>query len=105
MFTGLERLGRGLAIAGLFALAAGTPAMDGEVTGKGEQVDANGVSICKFSGQNDGEDPPGRVQSYGQDVVADLADPTDFDPDDPFSLHPGWFCDPNNFDAREILPR
>ena len=88
------------------ALAAfGTPSLAGEVTGKGVQVDANGRSICKFSGQNDGEDPPGRVQSYGQDVVADLADPTDFDPDDPFSLHPGWFCSPNNFDAREILPR
>ena len=104
MFSGLEWLRRGVAIAGFCALGAATPAMAGEVTGNGEQVDANGRSICKFSGQNDGEDPPGRVQSYGQDVVAGLADPTDFDPDDPFNLHPGWFCDPNNFDARELLP-
>lgn len=81
------------------------PSVAGEVTGTGTQVDANGRSICKFSGQNDGEDPPGRTQSYGQDVQADRADPTEFDPDDPFSVHPGWFCDPNNFDAREILPR
>ena len=104
MFTGLGKLGRGLPLAGLCLLAA-TPASAGEVTGKGEQVDANGRSICKFSGQNDGEEPHGRVQSYGQDVTEDRADPTDYDPDDPFSLHPGWFCDPNNFDAREILPR
>ena len=81
------------------------PALAGEVTGTGEQVDANGRSICKFSGQNDGEDPPGRVQTYGQDVRAGQAAPNEYDPDDPFSLHPGWFCDPNNFDAREILPR
>lgn len=105
MFSRIERLSRGLAIAGLGVLAAATPALAGEVTGNGEQVDANGRSICKFSGQNDGDDPPGRVQSYGQDVRTGRADPTDFDPDDPFSLHPGWFCDPNNFDAREILPR
>ena len=88
------------------AIAFGSaPALAGEVTGKGNQVDANGRSICKFSGQNDGEDPPGRVQSYGQDVKAGQAAPNEFDPDDPFSFHPGWFCDPNNFDAREILPR
>ena len=81
------------------------PAIAGEVTGTGEQVDANGRSICKFSGQNDGEPPFGRVQSYGQDVSQGRADPTDFDPDDTFNLHPGWFCNPENFDAREILPR
>ena len=91
----------------LAAIAAfgSVPAVAGEVTGGDEQVDANGRSICKFSGQNDGEDPPGRVQNYGQDVREGRATPTEFDPDDPFSLHPGWFCNPNNFDARNILPR
>ena len=93
-----------IAAAGLIAIGS-APAIAGEVTGEGGQVDANGRSICKFSGLNDGEDPPGRVQSYGQDVRVGQAAPNEFDPDDPFSLHPGWFCDPNNFDARVILPR
>lgn len=89
------------------ALAMGmisAPVSAGEVTGTDDQVDAYGRSICKFSGLNDGEDPPGRVQSYGQNVVLGQAAPNEFDPDDPFSEHPGWFCNPNNFDARDILP-
>jgi len=90
--------------AGVIALGA-APAIAGEVTGGDDQVDANGRSICKFSGQNDGDAPLGKTQSYGQEVRTDRADPTEFDPDDVFSLHPGWFCNPNNFDARVILPR
>ena len=93
------------AAAAMIAIGA-TPATAGEVTGNDAgQVDANGRSICKFSGLNDGDAPAGHTQSYGQDVRAGREDPTDFDPDDLFSMHPGWFCDPNNFDARENLPR
>lgn len=90
------------------SLACGGTAMAGEVTGKGEQIDAPGKSICKFSGQNDGEDPPGRVQSFGQNVANDYpegdpVDPTSHDPDGGFNLHPGWFCNPGNVDATDIL--
>jgi hypothetical protein len=53
------------------AVTAGS-AFAGEVTGKGKPTAApeHAQSICAFSGQNDGEPPPGRtaahVQSWGQ---------------------------------------
>jgi hypothetical protein len=62
------------AVAGLCA----GPALAGEVTGNGKPTpigaapddDPHASSICSFSGQNDGEPPPGRtaehVQSWGQ---------------------------------------
>jgi hypothetical protein len=92
-----------LAATAIVALAA-APALAGEVTGTGEQVDSPGRSICKFSGQNDGEPPLGNTQSFGQNVREGRNDPTDFDPDGGFQEHPGWFCNPNNFDARELIP-
>ena len=91
-----------IAIAAGVAAFGSAPSLAGEVKGTGEQVDANGRSICKFSGLNDPDPPEGRTQTYGQEVRTGRSDPTDFDPDDLFSLHPGWFCDPNNFDARDI---
>jgi hypothetical protein len=41
------------------------PAVAGEVTGNGKDTAApdNASSICAFSGQNDGNPPPGRTQS------------------------------------------
>jgi hypothetical protein len=70
------------------ALSAGS-AFAGEVTGKGKPTGApaHSNSICSFSGQNDHpsgvpEGPPGRVQSYGQDVKAGRADPHVFNPGD-----------------------
>jgi hypothetical protein len=63
------------------AVGAGS-AFAGEVTGKGKPTaaPAHAQSICAFSGQNDGEPPPGRtaehVQNWGQipkaerDVIA-----------------------------------
>jgi hypothetical protein len=87
-------------VAGMGANAASA----GEVTGNcnnapNGQSQANcredysqGASICSFSGQNDGEPPPGRTQSYGQDVRAGRADPTD--KETPF--RPGFACNPNN---------
>jgi hypothetical protein len=62
------------AVAGLSA----GPALAGEVTGNGKPTpigaapddDPHAASICSFSGQNDGEPPPGRtaehVQNWGQ---------------------------------------
>ena len=62
--------------AGLFAVAimgaTAVPAFAGEVTGKGDPTGApaHTSSICAFSGQNDGNPPPGRkaahVQNWGQ---------------------------------------
>ena len=57
-------------VSAVAAVGAG-PAFAGEVTGNGDPTSApaNANSICAFSGQNDGEPPPGRtadVQSWGQ---------------------------------------
>jgi hypothetical protein len=98
-------------VAGLGASAASA----GEVTGNcnnasNAKAKANckddfsqGASICKFSGQNDYPDgsqsgPPGRTQTYGQDVKAGRLDPSAENPGkvDGFTLHPGYACNPNN---------
>ena len=68
----------------VMAMALGASAASaGEVTGNGDITGApsNANSICAFSGQNDGNDPPGRVQSFGQDVKNGLS-PQDFNPGD-----------------------
>ena len=75
----MERLKRRrAAVAAATTLAAAvmavsaSPAVAGEVTGKGKPTaaPAHTNSICAFSGQNDGEPPAGRtaahVQSWGQ---------------------------------------
>jgi hypothetical protein len=75
----MERLKRRrAAVAAATTLAAAvvavsaTPAFAGEVTGNGKPtaMRAHANSICSFSGQNDGNPPPGRtaahVQSWGQ---------------------------------------
>ncbi|MEO5577562.1 MAG: hypothetical protein ABIR25_00740 [Sphingomicrobium sp.] len=86
----------------IFGLGA-VPAIAGEVTGNGKDIDVNGRSICAFSGQNDGNPPPGRTQSFGQNVSNDRLDPRNFDPDfeGPFHPYPGWACNPNNVDLHE----
>jgi hypothetical protein len=85
----------------LFVMAVGaitiaTPALAGEVNGstKNPKEDySRGMSFCKFSGLNDNPDstnpqnPPGRVQSFGQLVANFGADPQDF--------NPGTGCNPN----------
>ena len=64
-----------LAVA-IVAVSAG-PAFAGEVNGNGDPtpIRTQAKSICAFSGQNDGEPPPGRtaahVQSWGQIPKAD----------------------------------
>ena len=91
------------AIGGAALIGLGAPALAGEVTGQGEPIEVNGRSICAFSGQNDGNLPPGRTQSFGQNVQADRLDPTEFDPNfEPLPgvtyPYPGWACNPNNID-------
>jgi hypothetical protein len=68
----------------VFAAVSAGSASAGEVNGKGDPTGApaHSNSICSFSGQNDGEPPPGRVQSYGQDVKAGRANPHEFNPGD-----------------------
>ena len=74
----MERLKRrraavagGTLAAAVLAVSA-SPAVAGEVTGNGKPTGApaHANSICAFSGQNDGNPPPGRtaahVQSWGQ---------------------------------------
>lgn len=79
------------------------PAFAGEVTGNDGDTPLRGASICQFSGLNDGEAPDGHTQSFGQNVRAGRNDPTAMDPDfeGPFLPHPGWSCNPNNFQPPE----
>ena len=86
----------------VFAALSASPALAGEVTGKGKETpigaapedDPHAASICSFSGQNDGEPPPGRtaehVQNWGQtpkeerDFLATIG------------FHPGDSCNGNS---------
>lgn len=75
--------------AAVAALGAG-PALAGEVTGSGKNVDQNqGRSWCSFSGLNDQIDGPvgTRAQSFGQELKLGLVDP--------HVANPGFFCNPN----------
>jgi hypothetical protein len=97
-----------LAVAVCAAAAMGisaSAALAGEVTGNGKDTAGpeHANSICVFSGQNDHPDgippeegPPGRTQSYGQDVRMGLADPSAENPGKvgrgEFTLHPGYAC-------------
>jgi uncharacterized low-complexity protein len=70
-------------IAGTLALSS--VALAGEVNGSQtnpKEDFSKGVSICLFSGLNDGEPPAGKTQSFGQDVANDRADPQEFNPGD-----------------------
>jgi hypothetical protein len=68
----------------------------GEVTGTGKSLEPlHGKSICAYSGLNDDplgvnpeNGPPGRTQSFGQDVRKGFIDPREF--------NPGLACNPNN---------
>jgi hypothetical protein len=75
--------------AAIAVLSAG-PALAGEVTGSGKNVDQNqGKSWCSFSGLNDQVDGPvgSQAQSYGQELKLGLVDPHVF--------NPGIACNPN----------
>jgi hypothetical protein len=76
------------------------PAIAGEITGNGTDIEINARSECAFSGRNDtpegipGLDPGGLVQSYGQFIALGWFDAQDFDPRTDF-LKPGFACNPN----------
>jgi hypothetical protein len=102
----------GIKILCVSALCAGTfagPALAGEVNGSTTNPKddfSNGVSICKFSGLNDdptgidpeANGPPGRTQSYGQDVANFGLTPQDFNPGDAGGCngHTDPYRDPGN---------
>ena len=75
--------------AAVVGLTAGS-ALAGEITGTGKSLEPlHANSICAYSGLNDdplgldpSNGPPGRVQSYGQDVRMGLIDPRAFNPGD-----------------------
>jgi hypothetical protein len=75
-----------IALAGVSADVA----LAGEITGKGKSLEPlHANSICAYSGLNDDpaginpeNGPPGRVQSFGQDVRFGRIDPRSFNPGD-----------------------
>lgn len=73
-----------VALLAVSMVMASGAAFAGEVTGNGKATGApaHANSICAFSGQNDGNPPPGRTQSYGQDVREGRANPHAFNPGD-----------------------
>jgi hypothetical protein len=85
------------------ALCIASPAVSGEVNGKGKPIPAtdHAASLCAFSGQNDHPvnpppgDFPGRVQNFGafMNFLADLMgfriNPLDA------PAYPGVNCNPN----------
>jgi len=83
-----SRLGASVAVAVVVLSLSAGAVLAGEVTGTGQRLDmSHANSICAFSGLNDYPDgsqsgPPGRVQSYGQDVRLYGADPQQFNPGD-----------------------
>jgi hypothetical protein len=87
----LARIKKALVLSVCGALLTAAPAFAGEVNGstKNPKEDFNhGKSLCAFSGLNDvpegdpEEGPPGRTQSFGQDVANFGANPKAFNPGD-----------------------
>ena len=84
----------------LVSLSVGS-VLAGEVTGNGKPTPVNGYvmkSICAFSGQNDGNPPPGRtaahVQSWGQipKATRDAMALEGFHPGDACNGHSGFLA-------------
>jgi hypothetical protein len=97
----MHHIHKAAVIGALAAVAFATPALAGEITGNGKDIDVNGRSECAFSGYNDLDgDPrdPGWIsQNYGQNVRLTPLDPSTVDPnsDAPFVPIPGAACNPN----------
>ena len=84
------RLGLAFSVAALaLSLTAGA-AFAGEITGNRKTLEPlHANSICAYSGQNDDpmglnpeNGPPGRTQSFGQDVRKGFIRPQQFNPGD-----------------------
>ena len=99
-------------VLGAAAIAAiSMPALAGEITGNGKEIEINGRSLCAYSGINDTPnglvlpigpggalvtiDPGGDVQSYGyfKSHFDDLPSPSDPDARNVFAF-PGVGCNP-----------
>jgi hypothetical protein len=78
------------AVAAAMLIASAGAAFAGEITGNGKTLEPlHANSICAYSGLNDDPEgvdpangPPGRTQSWGQDVRSGLYDPHVFTPGD-----------------------
>ena len=86
----MTRFGVAVSVAAVaLSLSAGA-VFAGEITGNGKSLKPlHANSICAFSGLNDDplglnpeNGPPGRTQSYGQDVRMGFIDPRQFNPGD-----------------------
>lgn len=75
-------------LAALMVVASASAAFAGEITGNGKTLEPlHANSICAYSGLNDYPDgsqdgPPGRTQSWGQDVRNGIFSPHVFTPGD-----------------------
>jgi hypothetical protein len=86
----IRRIVSALCAAAVIAGLTASVALAGEITGTGKSLEPlHANSICAYSGLNDDptginpeNGPPGRTQSYGQDVRAGFIDPRDFNPGD-----------------------
>jgi len=91
----MTRFGVALSVAAVVLSLGAGAVFGGEITGNGKSLEPlHGRSICAYSGLNDdplGSDPtngpPGRTQSFGQDVRNGYIDPHLF--------NPGDACNPN----------
>jgi len=97
----LKRIIRLLAVTTILVLALAVPAF---AQGQVERGPDHANSICSFSGLNDTPNDPapegGRVQSYGQLVRQDAAEPSDSEG----PAEPGVFCNAHNFPLQEGGP-
>jgi hypothetical protein len=86
----VARFGVAVSVTAVVLSMSASAVLGGEITGNGKSLEPlHANSICAYSGQNDdptGIDPrngpPGRVQSFGQDVRSGLIDPRLFNPGD-----------------------
>jgi hypothetical protein len=84
-----RRFGVAVSVAALALTLSAGAALAGEITGTGKTLEPlHANSICAYSGLNDdptgidpSNGPPGRTQSFGQDVRIGL-NPKDFNPGD-----------------------
>jgi ABC-type transport system substrate-binding protein len=86
----MTRLGVAVSVAAVVLSLSAGAALAGEITGTGKSLEPlHANSICAYSGLNDDPEgldpnngPPGRTQSYGQDVRMGFIDPRAFNPGD-----------------------
>jgi ABC-type transport system substrate-binding protein len=86
----VTRFGVALSIAAVVLSLSAGAALAGEITGTGKSLEPlHANSICAYSGLNDDPEgldpnngPPGRTQSFGQDVRMGFIDPSAFNPGD-----------------------